>query len=60
MKVGQEVIQGDKIVTLEAMKMQNDILCQVSGIVKEIYVVEGEQVGTNKKLVLIKTKNSGE
>ncbi|OLS21107.1 MAG: Glutaconyl-CoA decarboxylase subunit gamma [Candidatus Heimdallarchaeota archaeon LC_2] len=59
-KVGQEVIQGDKIVTLEAMKMQNDILCQVSGIVNEIYVVEGEQVGTNKKMVLIKTKNSSE
>ncbi len=57
-KVGQNVTQGDKIVTLEAMKMQNDILCQVSGVVSEIYVTEGDQVGTNHKLVLIKTENS--
>lgn len=55
---GQNVTQGDKIVTLEAMKMQNDILCQVSGVVKEIYVTEGDQVGTNHKLVLIKTDNA--
>lgn len=54
-KLGDKVNQGDKIITLEAMKMQNDILCQVAGIVKEIYVSEGDQVGTNQRLVLIDT-----
>ncbi|MHA2098195.1 MAG: acetyl-CoA carboxylase biotin carboxyl carrier protein subunit, partial [Candidatus Kariarchaeaceae archaeon] len=40
-KIGDLVNPGEKIVTLEAMKMQNDILCQVNGQIKEIYVNEG-------------------
>ncbi|MHA2029745.1 MAG: biotin/lipoyl-containing protein, partial [Candidatus Kariarchaeaceae archaeon] len=56
-KIGDLVNPGEKIVTLEAMKMQNDILCQVNGQIKEIYVNEGDQVYTNQKLVLIKTED---
>lgn len=54
-KVGDKVNHSDKIVTLEAMKMQNDILCQVDGTITDIYVKEGDQVSTSQKLVLIKT-----
>ena len=54
-QIGNKVNQGDKIITLEAMKMQNDILCQVSGLVMEIFINEGDHVGTGQKLVLIKT-----
>ncbi|MCE7737298.1 MAG: hypothetical protein GPJ54_20585 [Candidatus Heimdallarchaeota archaeon] len=54
-KAGDKVSHGDKIVTLEAMKMQNDILCQASGLIIDVFVKEGDQVSTSQKLVLIKT-----
>ncbi|MCH8907710.1 MAG: hypothetical protein IH840_11520 [Candidatus Heimdallarchaeota archaeon] len=52
-KVGDKVTSGQKILTLEAMKMQNEINCVITGIVEEIYVREGDLVKTNDKLVRI-------
>lgn len=55
-KVGDKVEIGSKILTLEAMKMQNDILSDSHGIITEISVTEGELVGSDQKLVVILDK----
>jgi acetyl-CoA/propionyl-CoA carboxylase biotin carboxyl carrier protein len=45
---GAEVAAGDGVAVLEAMKMENLILCHRDGIVKEVLVVAGDtvQIGT--------------
>lgn len=52
-KVGQAVKAGDLILTLEAMKMENEIFCSASGTVKEIRVSEGAAVNPGDVLVVI-------
>ncbi len=42
--VGDEIIQGESVIILEAMKMENDIRSQVSGKIKDINVKEGQAV----------------
>ena len=37
-KVGQTVKSGQKLLILEALKMQNEIFCETAGTVKEILV----------------------
>lgn len=39
---GQKVKKGEKVVILEAMKMQNKILIQRDGIIKQVHVKEGQ------------------
>lgn len=41
---GERVQAGQKVAVLEAMKMENDILAEVSGIVKEINVAKGDSL----------------
>jgi biotin carboxyl carrier protein len=48
---GQKVEYGQKLVILEAMKMENDIVTDKAGIVKKIYVKEGDSVDTGQVLV---------
>ena len=43
-KEGQEVDQGMPILILEAMKMRNELTSPVHGIVKRIYVAEGDMI----------------
>ena len=50
---GDEVAQGESIMTLEAMKMENDIKSPFSGVIKDIYVGEGSTVEKGAKLFLI-------
>ena len=52
-KEKQTVQAGDLILFLEAMKMENEIFCGESGIVKEILVREGEEVNPGDVLVII-------
>jgi biotin carboxyl carrier protein len=40
--VGDQVEQGDTVIVIEAMKMENEIKAPASGIVKLIHVKEGE------------------
>lgn len=42
--VGQSVKRGDLILTLESMKMENNILSEKDGVVKEIFVQQGQSV----------------
>jgi len=43
-KVGQHVKHGDSLLTLESMKMENDILSEKNAVVKAIYVKEGDAI----------------
>lgn len=43
-KEGAPVKQGDTLLILEAMKMENNIQAEVSGVVKLIHVKEGDSV----------------
>ncbi|MBO8139766.1 MAG: biotin/lipoyl-binding protein [Thermosipho sp. (in: Bacteria)] len=48
---GQKINAGDKLLVLEAMKMENEIKSDVSGVVKSILVKEGDSVETGQALV---------
>lgn len=48
---GQKVKEGQKIMILEAMKVQNRILAPITGTVKSINVAIGERVPKNKLLI---------
>lgn len=43
-KVGQTVKTGDVVATLEAMKMQNAIVAECDGVVRQILVKEGDAI----------------
>jgi len=51
--VGDTVEEGQPLLVLEAMKMQNEIAAPVGGVVKHIHVGEGEAVSAGAKLVEI-------
>ncbi|HCI29363.1 MAG TPA: biotin/lipoyl-binding protein [Fervidobacterium sp.] len=48
---GQKVEYGQKVLILEAMKMENDIVADKPGIVKSIKVKEGDTVDTGQLLI---------
>lgn len=48
---GQRVEHGQKVVILEAMKMENDIVADRPGVVKSVKVREGENVDTGQVLL---------
>jgi pyruvate carboxylase subunit B len=52
-KTGDAVKLGDVVAVLEAMKMQNDIVTTVAGVVREVYVKEGEVVSPSQPLLAV-------
>ncbi|MGE5342101.1 MAG: biotin/lipoyl-containing protein [Candidatus Omnitrophota bacterium] len=52
-KEGEKVEAGEKIIILEAMKMQNELESKVSGTIKQILVKEGESVEMRQVLAVI-------
>ena len=52
-EVGATVVVGQAILVLEAMKMENHISAERSGIVSEIRVAAGDSVGTGDILAII-------
>jgi len=52
-KKGDKVAKGDAIAVLEAMKMEQDILANKEGTVREIYVKEGTTVAPGDALMSI-------
>jgi len=51
--VGDEVAAGQPLLTLEAMKMENQMPSPVAGRVAELAVTEGQVVATGEKLVVV-------
>jgi acetyl/propionyl-CoA carboxylase alpha subunit len=52
-KEGDSLQEGDGLVILEAMKMENEIKSQSTGIVKQILVKEGMPVEKDQELIVI-------
>jgi len=50
---GQEVTEGDPLLILEAMKMQNEISAPVTGKVTKVAVTAGDSVATDELLIEI-------
>ena len=50
---GDRVKEGDVLLILEAMKMQNEIQAPISGTVGEVNCESGDSVGANVPLVII-------
>lgn len=51
--LGDEVTEGQVVMILEAMKMQNEIQAPVSGTVTEIHCEEGQSIEANVPLLVI-------
>ncbi|OGQ29914.1 MAG: hypothetical protein A3I75_04805 [Deltaproteobacteria bacterium RIFCSPLOWO2_02_FULL_50_16] len=52
-KVGEKVEEGQGVIVVEAMKMENELMAPFKGIVKEIKVKEGAAVDSGQELVVI-------
>lgn len=50
---GQSVNAGDTVCVLEAMKMENDIHCSTSGVVKKILVGVGDAILEGTDIMII-------
>jgi len=55
-KVGDEVKEGDVLMTIEAMKMQNNVVAPHGGVVKEILTFQGEVVNSGDILMVVGPK----
>lgn len=53
-KIGDKVFKGDILIILEAMKMENEILSPIDGIIENILVQEGRMVNSGEGLISIK------
>ncbi|MGI6083453.1 MAG: biotin/lipoyl-containing protein [Limnochordia bacterium] len=53
-KPGDEVKTGDVLLTIEALKLENEIVSPVAGVVTGVFAQEGNVVETGKLLVTVK------
>ena len=54
-QVGDEVLLGESVIILEAMKMENELRSPVSGKLKDLFVKEGSPVEKGFKLFSIES-----
>ena len=59
-KVGQEVLTGQTLAIVEAMKMMNEITAPAPGIVTEILAANGAQIEYDQPLFRISTEASAQ
>lgn len=52
-KEGDKVQNGDGLIILEAMKMENEIKAEQSGTIRKIFITEGTPVEKDQNLILI-------
>jgi len=50
---GQEVSEGQGVMVVEAMKMENELRSPVDGTIKKVLVAEGKNVDAGEELVVI-------
>ncbi|MBE9492166.1 MAG: acetyl-CoA carboxylase biotin carboxyl carrier protein subunit [Bacteroidetes bacterium] len=50
-KKGQNIKVGDKLIVLEAMKMNNLVISPIEGIIKEVKVQQGNRVAKEQLLL---------
>ncbi len=50
---GDQVSQGQPVVVLEAMKMENDVRAPRDGVVRSVEVAAGQAVGTGQVLLVL-------
>ena len=50
---GDQVARGDKLLTLEAMKMANEVVAPHDGVISEIKVIQGASVNAGDVLVIL-------
>lgn len=50
---GTRVKKGDALLILEAMKMENEVVSPVDGVVSQVFVIKGSSVATNDVLLAI-------
>lgn len=51
--VGQEVAVGDRLLSVEAMKMENEVRSPVAGVVQAISVAVGDRVELHAELAVV-------
>jgi 3-methylcrotonyl-CoA carboxylase alpha subunit len=51
--IGAQVAVGERLLVLEAMKMEHRLVAKVAGVVTAVHVAEGDQVGDGTVLVEI-------
>lgn len=52
---GSKVSVGDRLLTLEAMKMENEIRSFCEGVINEIFIEKGKVIEKGEKLITIET-----
>jgi len=56
-KLGDQVEQGQVVMILEAMKMQNEILAPLSGKIVEVNCESGDSIEANMPLIVIEPED---
>lgn len=51
--VGEEVEDGDLLVVIESMKMENEILSEYDGTVKEILVRRNQNISQEEPMLIL-------
>lgn len=52
-EVGQEVAVGDRLLSVEAMKMENEVRSPVAGVVHDVRVAVGDRVELHAELAVV-------
>ncbi len=51
--VGEEVSDGDLLVVIESMKMENEILSEYDGTVKEILIRQNQNISQEDPMLIL-------
>ncbi len=57
---GEIVSEGDVVLVLEAMKMQNEIKATMGGVIRQVNCQSGDRVGANVPLIVIESRSNEE